>query len=58
MTAFYAISVPYENILASRFTMDIFAADLWEVHRRHRLCARPVCRVLEDHLYLIQCLIG
>jgi len=33
MTAFHTIAVPHKDILAGRMTMDIFAADLWEVHK-------------------------
>jgi len=33
MTAFHTIAVPHEDILAGRLTLDIFAADLWEVHK-------------------------
>jgi len=31
MTAFHTIAIPHDDILAGRLTMDIFAADLWEV---------------------------
>jgi len=33
MTAFHTIAVPHEDILAGRMTLDVFAADLWEVHK-------------------------
>ena len=33
MTAFHTIAVPHEDILTGRLTMDVFAADLWEVHQ-------------------------
>src|SRR2546422_3739969 len=33
MKAFHTVAVPHADILAGRFTMDIFAADLWEVHK-------------------------
>jgi predicted AAA+ superfamily ATPase len=33
MTAFHTIAVPHEDILAGWLTMDVFAADLWEVHK-------------------------
>jgi len=33
MPAFHTIAVPHEDILAGRLTMDVFAADLWEVHK-------------------------
>ncbi len=33
MTAFHTIAVPHEDILAGRLTMDVFAADLWEVYQ-------------------------
>ena len=33
MTAFHTIAVPHEDILAGRLTMNVFAADLWEVFR-------------------------
>jgi hypothetical protein len=33
MTAFHTIAVPHEDILTGRLTMDVFAADLWEVHK-------------------------
>jgi hypothetical protein len=31
MSAFHTIAVPHEDILAGRLTMNVFAADLWEV---------------------------
>ena len=31
MTAFHTIAIPHDDILEGRLTMDIFAADLWEV---------------------------
>lgn len=33
MTAFHTIAVPHDDILAGRLTLDVFAADLWEVHQ-------------------------
>ncbi|MBA7644231.1 hypothetical protein ES703_51973 [subsurface metagenome] len=33
MKAFHTIAVPHRDILAGRLTMDVFAADLWEVSR-------------------------
>lgn len=33
MTTFHTIAVPHEDILAGRLTLDVFAADLWEVHK-------------------------
>ncbi len=33
MTAFHTIAVPHEDILAGRLTLDVFAADPWEVHQ-------------------------
>jgi len=33
MIAFHTIAVPHEDILAGRLTMDVFAADLWEVYK-------------------------
>lgn len=33
MTAFHTIAVPHEDILTGRLTMDVFAADLWEVYK-------------------------
>ncbi|MGQ9600105.1 MAG: hypothetical protein ACUVWZ_11895 [Anaerolineae bacterium] len=33
MTAFHTIATPHEDILAGRLTMDVFAADLWEVYK-------------------------
>ena len=33
MSAFHTIAVPHEDILAGRLTMDVFAADLWNVHQ-------------------------
>jgi hypothetical protein len=32
MTAFHTIAVSHEDILAGRLTLDVFAADLWEVY--------------------------
>ena len=34
MKAFHTIAVPHKDILEGRLTMDIFAADLWEVYQR------------------------
>jgi hypothetical protein len=31
VTAFHTVAVPHADILAGRLTMDVFAADLWEV---------------------------
>ena len=31
MKPFHTISIPHEDILEGRLTMDVFAADLWEV---------------------------
>jgi len=33
MNAFHTIAVPHRDILAGRLTMDVFAADLWEVSK-------------------------
>jgi hypothetical protein len=33
MTAFHTIAIPHDDILSGRLTMDVFAADLWEVYR-------------------------
>ncbi len=33
MTAFHTIAVPHDDILSGRLTMDVFAADLWEVYQ-------------------------
>ena len=33
MKAFHAIAIPHKDILEGRLTMDIFAADLWEVYQ-------------------------
>jgi len=40
MTAFHTIAVPHEDILTGRLTMDVFAADLWEVHKGRRYAQR------------------
>jgi len=34
MKAFHTIAVPHKDILEGRLTMDVFAADLWEVHNK------------------------
>ena len=34
MKAFTAIATPHEDILEGRLTMDVFAADLWEVYKK------------------------
>jgi len=34
MKAFTAVAVPHEDILQGRLTMDVFAADLWEVYKK------------------------
>ena len=31
MKAFHTIAIPHRDILEGRLTMDVFAADLWEV---------------------------
>ncbi|MDI6716325.1 MAG: DUF499 domain-containing protein [Actinomycetota bacterium] len=33
MRAFHAIAIPHNDILEGRLTMDVFAADLWEVYK-------------------------
>ena len=33
MKAFHAVAVPHKDILDGRLTMDVFAADLWEVSK-------------------------
>ena len=33
MTTFHTISIPHNDILQGRLTMDVFAADLWEVYK-------------------------
>jgi len=33
MKAFHTIAVPHKDILEGRLTMDVFAADLWEVYQ-------------------------
>lgn len=33
MTAFHTIAVPHDDILQGRLTMDVFAADLWDVFK-------------------------
>jgi hypothetical protein len=35
MTAFHIIAIPHDDILQGRLTMDVFAADLWEVFKGH-----------------------
>lgn len=34
MRAFHTITIPHKDILQGRLTMDVFAADLWEVHQK------------------------
>jgi len=34
MKAFHTITIPHKDILQGRLTMDVFAADLWEVHQK------------------------
>ena len=51
MTAFHTIFVSHEDILAGRLTIDIFTGLVGFVLNRLR-------KVLEDHLHLIQDLIG
>jgi len=36
MTAFHTISIPHDDILQGRLTMDVFTADLWEVYKGRR----------------------
>jgi len=33
MKAFHTIAISHKDILEGRLTMDIFAADLWEVYQ-------------------------
>src|SRR3990172_8585350 len=33
MTAFHTIAIPHDDILQGRLTMDVFAADLWDVYK-------------------------
>ena len=33
MKPFHTIAVPHKDILEGKLTMDVFAADLWEVSR-------------------------
>jgi hypothetical protein len=33
VTAFHTIAIPHDDILQGRLTMDVFAADLWEVFK-------------------------
>ncbi len=33
MRSFHTIAVPHRDILEGRLTMDVFAADLWEVYK-------------------------
>ena len=33
MKAFHTIAIPHKDILEGRLTMDVFAADLWEVNQ-------------------------
>ena len=33
MTAFHTITIPHDDILQGHLTMDVFAADLWEVFK-------------------------
>jgi len=32
MKPFHTIAVPHDDILQDRLTLDVFAADLWEVY--------------------------
>jgi len=34
MTAFHTIAIPHDDILQGRLTMDVFAADLWDVFKQ------------------------
>ena len=34
MKSFHTIAVPHRDILDGRLTMDVFAADLWEVNKK------------------------
>ncbi len=33
MKPFHTIAIPHKDILESRLTMDVFAADLWDVYQ-------------------------
>lgn len=33
MTAFHTIAIPHDDVLQGRLTMDVFAADLWDVFK-------------------------
>jgi len=32
LKAFHLIAVPHKDVLEGKFTMDVYAADLWDVH--------------------------
>jgi predicted AAA+ superfamily ATPase len=34
MKAFHTIAIPHKDILEGRLTLDVFAADLWEVTQK------------------------
>jgi hypothetical protein len=34
MRPFHTVAVPHQDILSGRLTMDVFAADLWEVSQK------------------------
>lgn len=38
MARFETIAVPHEDIIKGRFTMDIYAANLWEVYNQSKSC--------------------
>mgnify|MGYP000887006337 CR=1 FL=1 len=37
MTTFHTIAIPHDDILQGRLTMDIFAANLWDVYQSHAI---------------------
>ncbi|MBI5292170.1 MAG: hypothetical protein HY872_09870 [Chloroflexi bacterium] len=55
MTACHTIAIPHDDILQGKMTMDVFAADLWEVfkgrgvdeYRKPELFFQKTCGLLD-----------
>lgn len=54
MRAFHTITIPHKDILHGRLTMDVFAADLWEVHQKRGPDEYKDAGIFFDKTYLTE----
>lgn len=54
MRAFHTITIPHKDILQGRLTMDVFAADLWEVHQKRGPDEYKDADIFFDKTYLTE----